>query len=143
MPIEVISGPFCIELVEPYIAHETDTDANGVPIIREDGLGVLLPENAPFGMYGVVCGEGQPVCCNEPTIVKFFNQARTEIFYSASLRTKHGTYPSVLVYYYQATEEDGELIAGGYLTRVSWVGLPPTKIVVDHGGTATGIIKIV
>lgn len=142
MPVDLITGPFCIEITNAYIAHETDAPGSEVPILLEDESGPLLPESAASGLYGVVCGEGQEVCCNTPTTFKFISSARTEIVYGPSLRTKHGTWPHVYVYYYQP-DEDGEIIIMGVFTRVSMVGSPPTKIIVDHGGVATGIIKIV
>jgi hypothetical protein len=142
MPIDVISGPFCQQFFANYIAHETDTAEVGVPIIMEDGSGNILPENAIFGLYGTECVEGQPVCCNTPSEVRFVGQLKTEIFYTATMRAKHGTWPQVYVYYYYPTN-DGELILGGILTRVSMVGMPATKIIIDHGGVATGIVKIV
>jgi hypothetical protein len=151
MPITVIRGPFCEQLFGDYIAHETENAPDLlVPIIMEDGSGNILPEDAAFGLYGVICADGQSVCCNPPTEVRFVNQTKTEIGYGPSLRAKHGRWPQVYLYYYNVVEEVGELNIIGVLTRVSIqreltkLGIgDPEKIIIDHGGVATGIVKIV
>lgn len=151
MPINVIRGPFCEQLFGDYIAHETETPPDFlVPIIMEDGSGNILPEDAAFGLYGVTCADGQEVCCSTPTEVRFVRQLKTEIIYGDSLRAKHGVWPQVYLYYYSVGDEVGELNIIGVLTRVSifrertklGVG-NPERIVIDHGGLATGIVKII
>ncbi len=144
MPVDMIIGPFCYLISDTYIAHETENvPDNLVPILMEDGTNNILPENAAISLYGTICVDPQEVCCVEPDTFTFINQTRTEIIYGGSLKERHGAYPSVLVYYYQETETSGEIIILGTYTRISMVGNPPTKIIVDHGGPATGIIKIV
>jgi len=142
MPIDSISGPFCEDLSIEYIAHETDTLAVPNPLIVEDDSDdFIVPENYGTGLYGTECIEGQEICCVEPTVIHFTNQLFSDITYTPSLYLQHGNSPTVWVYYYLGLE--GFQILGA-LSRISIYGQPvPTRIYVDHGGLATGIIKIV
>jgi len=142
MPIDSISGPFCEDLSIEYIAHDTDTQAVPNPLIVEDGSGeFIVPENYGTGLYGIECIEGQEICCVEPTVIHFTNQLVSDITYTPSLYLQHGNSPTVMVYYYLGI--DGFQILGA-LSRISIYGQPvPERIYIDHGGLATGIIKIV
>lgn len=139
-PITKITGPFCEDLAASYIAHETDTAEAEVPILLEDGTNVFLPENAVGSIEGVECVEGEEKCCNEPSIFTFENSVRTEITWTQSMKDKHGLYPDVQVMYF---DQDISAFRVDLLTRNAFVGKPPTKLLIDHGGPSTGIIKII
>ncbi len=142
MPIDAIYGPFCDELLNIFIAHETNTAAIQVPIIQDDDEQVLIPEDAEVGAYGVACFDGDVICCTEPTISTFVNQSVTEIVYGAVLQAKHGPNPSVFVYYFDSGT--GMFTVMGDFTKVAFDGYPVNKITVNHGGELmTGKIKIV
>lgn len=76
-------------------------------------------------------------CCN-PHIETFFNVASTTINYGPSLQAEHGPAPKVTVLYWDGTQ----YVAAGVFTSVSFVGYPVTQVVVDHGGLATGLLKL-
>lgn len=78
-------------------------------------------------------------CCNE-TIQSFFNEASTSINYGPSLQAAHGPAPKVTVLYW---DEDLEVyVAAGIFTTISFDTYPVTEITVNHGGEASGIIKL-
>jgi hypothetical protein len=143
MPITQIYGPECLSIVYDYIAHETDAPGNEVPIIMEDSGGNenIIPENAVFGGGAIECLPGDIVCCMEPDVFLFVNEAVTEIVYGAVLQAAHGENPSVFVYYFHE-EDDSFSILGDY-TRIAFDAYPINKITVSHGGLQTGKIKIV
>lgn len=76
-------------------------------------------------------------CCN-PTIIPFYNTATTTVTYGPSMQLQYGQVPNVTVSYWDGTQ----YISAGVMTQIRFVGLPVTQITVDHGGTATGILKI-
>lgn len=76
-------------------------------------------------------------CCN-PTITTFFNVPSTTIGYGPSMQAAYGDAPKVTVVYWDGTQ----YVAAGIFTSVSFVGFPVTSIVIDHGGAATGLIKL-
>lgn len=73
------------------------------------------------------------ICCPE-TIVPFSNQAVTDIPYSL----EYGNNPLVTPLYFV----NGEFIAEGYFPSIKFLGSPVHTVRVDHGGPATGIIKL-
>jgi hypothetical protein len=76
-------------------------------------------------------------CCS-PTIVPFFNAATSTIDYGPSLQLQFGQAPNVSVSYWDGTQ----FVAAGITTQIKFDTFPVTQIIVDHGGPATGIIKI-
>lgn len=76
-------------------------------------------------------------CCS-PTIVPFFNAASTTVSYGPSMLLQYGQAPNVSVTYWDGTQ----YVMAGITTQVKLVGFPVTQISVDHGGPATGFIKI-
>lgn len=142
MAITSITGPFCKELFDTYIAHETDTADFNVPIMMEDGVNVILPENAATGGSTTEC-EIEDTCCNEPSYFLFVNQSVTEIGYGGALQDQLGMMPSVNVFYYDTDAEEGGLVSGaGVFTKIAFDGDPLTKITITHGGPASGVIKL-
>lgn len=143
MPIDTISGPFCEELIDTYIAHETDAPGFSVPIIQDTDEQVLIPEDAVFGAYATECFEGEEICCNPYTEIKFIDALETVIPYGPTLVGKHGLTPTVNIFYY---EEDGDnnnfFRIDSTLTRVSMIGNPTTQVKITHGGPSTGIVKL-
>jgi hypothetical protein len=79
-------------------------------------------------------------CCT-PTIFPFYNVATSTIDYSPLLREKYGRVPQVQVSYYD--EEADEYYVSNNSTRVSLSGNPVNSIAVDHGGAASGIVRII
>jgi hypothetical protein len=60
------------------------------------------------------------------------------VSYGPALQTQFGPAPNVTVTYWDGTQ----YVEAGIMTQVSLVGYPVTQIIVDHGGEATGLIKI-
>lgn len=58
--------------------------------------------------------------------------------YGPALQTQFGQAPNVTVTYWDGTQ----YVETGIMTQVRLVGFPVMQIVVDHGGEATGLIKI-
>jgi hypothetical protein len=81
------------------------------------------------------------VSCCQPYIQAFSNKATTVINYSQSLRDTFGRVPQVIVMYWDAASLDYWISHTS--TRVALTGNPVDTITVDHGGLATGIIKII
>lgn len=69
------------------------------------------------------------ICCNV-TIQSFLNQSSTTIPFT-------GQRPTVSVIYLQA---DGTFLQSGVMTQINIAG---TQVVVDHGGPASGWIKLI
>lgn len=76
-------------------------------------------------------------CCAE-TITSFFNEAVTTINYGPSLQAAHGAAPKVTVLYWDGTQ----YVAAGIFTSVAFDTYPVTTVTVDHGGPASGLIKL-
>lgn len=68
------------------------------------------------------------ICC-DVNIIPFISQASTTIPYT-------GSRPTVSVIYLQA---DGTYLQAGVMTQINIIG---TDVVVDHGGLASGFIKV-
>jgi hypothetical protein len=54
------------------------------------------------------------------------------------MQAAYGDAPKVTVVYWDGTQ----YVAAGIFTSVSFDGYPVTSVTVDHGGSATGLIKI-
>jgi hypothetical protein len=76
-------------------------------------------------------------CCS-PIIQTFFNVPSTTIGYSPSLQAQYGAAPKVTVLYWDGTQ----YVAAGISTQIAFDGYPVNSIAIDHGGPATGIVKI-
>lgn len=96
-------------------------------------------ENA-FGF--VYCGnsegveDAEGVTC-DPEIVTFLNQTTLVIPYTALFQTKFGQVPTVQVWIY---DENGFPTNMGI--QAQFDQLPPTQILIDLGGTASGFVVI-
>lgn len=77
-----------------------------------------------------------PNCCNL-SIISFDGQASTVINYTAELQASFGQLPSVRVYYRDPVT--GRL--DGAVTHVA-LNMPVTSIRIDHGGVASGFVKL-
>lgn len=97
--------------------------------------------SAVEGAYGAECAEEASTCCREGSLFYFNDVEVTEIGYGPLLTSRHGISPQVRVFYW--TGEEDFLIGGTVFTRISVIGSPPEKIIVNHGGRASGIIKII
>lgn len=73
----------------------------------------------------------------EPLIVEFTNEEALTIPYTAQLMAKYGTVPNVQVWIY---DTNGELVDMGITSKFD--AYPPTQLIFDFGGPATGIIRI-
>lgn len=76
-------------------------------------------------------------CCS-PTIISFFNTSSTTIAYGPGLQLQYGQVPNVTVSYWDGTK----YVSAGIMTQIKFVGFPLIQITVDHGGPATGLLKI-
>lgn len=72
-------------------------------------------------------------CCPQ-SITSFAGVSVTNVHYNG----EYGAEPTVTVVYYQ----DGAWRSQGVATGVSLIGTPVNTVRVDHGGPATGIIKL-
>jgi len=81
--------------------------------------------------------EEEDVIDCSPTIISFTNQATMVIPYTAAMVAKYGVLPAVQTWIYNTA---GELQDMGISSKFDTY--PPTKILFDFGGPASGIIKI-
>lgn len=72
----------------------------------------------------------------EPLILQFTNQSSMVIPWTAYLQSLYGTAPSVNIWTYDGSE----LVQAGQV--VKYDTFPPTSLILDFGGTQSGIIKI-
>lgn len=79
-----------------------------------------------------------PQCCDKFEF-EFANVAVTDIPYTADMRAKIGNYPRIEPYYFDPLTNDYYLLGGGPGVQITFNG---SIIHVDHGGFATGIIKL-
>lgn len=79
-------------------------------------------------------------CC-APTIVPFYNVASSRVNYTDTLRNTYGNVPKVEVSYFD--EDNNEFYISNNQTRVSLSGNPVNMININHGGPASGVIRIV
>lgn len=73
----------------------------------------------------------------EPTIIQFINQSTLTIPYTALLESKYGQVPTVQAWIY---DNNNELANMGINAKFD--AFPPTQLLFDFGGPATGIIVI-
>lgn len=74
--------------------------------------------------------------CEEPYILQFTNTLNIDIPYTEELRTKFGDVPTVEIWIFDGTQYSKAFIQDGF------DAYPPTRIIADLGGLATGFIKI-
>lgn len=73
-------------------------------------------------------------CC--PYFITPFNNASvTTIDYGPLIQAEYGRRPTVVVYY----RDNGELVLSDEMNRVE---VTEDSIIVDHGGPASGIVKV-
>jgi hypothetical protein len=85
---------------------------------------------------GSIGDEDESTVC-EPTISQFINQDTLTIPYTAMLQDKYGVMPTVQVWLYDGS---GNLVNAGI--EVKFDAFPPTQLLFDFGGTASGVIVI-
>jgi hypothetical protein len=93
-----------------------------------------------FGGYnycnsGQTAVEGDTTC--EPTVIQFVNKETLNIPYTAGLQSMYGTIPTVQAWIY---DTNGDLVNMGI--SIKFDDMPPTMIMFDFGGEASGIVKI-
>lgn len=76
-------------------------------------------------------------CCNA-TITPFFNVSSTTIGYGPSLQSLYGLAPKVTVLYWDGVQ----YVAAGIMTSIAFDTFPVGSITIDHGGPATGLVKL-
>lgn len=95
-------------------------------------------ENA-FGFN--YCNSGEAVSETEtdcsPTIITFVNQSNLTVPYTALLVSKYGPLPTIQVWIYNP---DGILQDMGITAKLDTY--PPTELIFDFGGNASGVIKV-
>jgi len=110
--------------------------------IRGDGLTAVVEYGNDENAFGFnYCGSGidevdDAVDCS-PTVIQFTNTTNLVIPYTAQLVAKYGVIPSIQIWIYNAS---GELQNMG--VQATFDTYPPTKILIDMGGAASGIVKI-
>lgn len=75
-------------------------------------------------------------CCT-PYTIPFESQSRTVINYTPTLRINFGNVPNIEIMYRQP---DGTYIKAE--VQITLTGIVGDEIVIDHGGTQTGYIKL-
>jgi hypothetical protein len=76
-------------------------------------------------------------CCPSQ-VTTFSNALSTTIAYSPAMQSQYGAAPKVTVLYWDGTQ----YVAAGIFTSIAFTGFPVTQITVDHGGPATGMVRI-
>lgn len=84
---------------------------------------------------GEAAGDDDQGTC-EPLLIEFTNQSTMSINWTAYLENLYGTTPNVTVWTYDGSE----LIQAGQV--VKYDTYPPTQILIDLGGSQSGILKI-
>lgn len=79
---------------------------------------------------------GDTVDC-DPTFIAFTNQSTLTIPYTASMVAKYGNLPTIKAWLYDI---NGELV--NMSVRQALDTYPPTQILIDLGGSASGVLKI-
>lgn len=82
-------------------------------------------------------GSGGDVGDCDPTFIGFTNQSTLAIPYTASMVAKYGNVPTIKAWLY---DTNGELV--NMSVRQALDTYPPTQILIDLGGLASGILKI-
>jgi hypothetical protein len=77
-------------------------------------------------------------CCDQYTF-PFSNSSTTSISYSNELRAQLGSYPKVSVYYFDDAAQNYYLVNGIPSSQIKMIG---NVLQIDHGGIATGIIRL-
>ena len=77
-------------------------------------------------------------CC-PVNITPFSNQATTTINYNAGLRAMFGAYPKITLFYFDPDAGNFYEVNGVPGSSIKLIG---DNIFVDHGGPATGLLKI-
>lgn len=77
-------------------------------------------------------------CC-KPYQFPFANIAFSSIPYTDDMKANLGPTPKVDIYYWDPKTEDYYATNGGLGSQVKFDG---TTISIDHGGLATGIVKV-
>jgi hypothetical protein len=54
------------------------------------------------------------------------------------MQSQYGNAPNVNVSYWDGTQ----YVAAGIMTQIKFDAYPVTQVIIDHGGPATGLIKI-
>lgn len=81
-----------------------------------------------------VVDEDSDTC--DPTFISFTNQSTLAIPYTASMLGKYGNVPTLKVWIYEGTELVNMSV------RQAFDAYPPTELMFDFGGLASGVIKI-
>lgn len=133
-----------IEIDHPTAGLITDC-SNCFERIAEDCYTSVLDYSSTQNIFGFnYCGSGElevgggdeQEACPEPRIVTFTNVASLNIPYTASMQALYGNVPTIEVYILDNGEYIKPVIKQGFNTY------PPTMIIIDLGGPATGYVKI-
>lgn len=135
---------FRIKVVITIGYSETTSCSNCFERIGEDCYTSVLDYGATENQFDFnYCGSGGMFedgengdVCVEPTIIPFTNVSTLNIAYTNTLKSKYGDVPTVEIWI---------LDNGVYarpVVRAGFDAYPPTAIIADLGGNATGFIKI-
>lgn len=130
---------FLVQVSATEETFESSTCFQRIP--SDDFTSVIEYGNEDNGFGFNYCASGvidpdQTVDC-DPTEITFQNEATLSIPYTAQLKAAYGNTPTVQVWIY---DETGELINAGISAKLD--GVPPTKLMFDFGGIASGLIVI-
>lgn len=132
-----------------YVQVEVEMDAGTVTAcsncfqrIAQDCFTSVMEYGAEQNIFGFnYCGSGamfedEQETCEEPTLVSFTNATEIDYAYTDEMREKYGDVPTVEIWILQGSEYVQTMIRAGF------DAYPPTRIIADLGGEATGFMKI-
>lgn len=127
------------------VAHMDSGDvvacSNCFQRIAEDCFTSLLEYGSEQNIFGfnycdgVVEDEEIPIC-SDPTIIEFTDALTLNIPYTSAMKQMYGEVPTVEIWIFDGTNYTKAFIQAGF------DAYPPTAIIADLGGAATGFIKI-
>jgi hypothetical protein len=135
---------FKVKVIVHMDSGDISACSNCFERIREDCFTSVLEYGATQNIFGFnYCDSGtadqdetEPEVCEDPTIIQFEDALTLSIPYTVAMKNKYGDVPTVEIW---------TLDAGQYVKtfiRAGFDAYPPTMIIADLGGPATGFVKI-
>jgi hypothetical protein len=137
-----IEDCFLVKVIVHMEAGDVSACSNCFQRIAQDCFTSLLEYGAEQNIFGFnYCDSGtvveeELVPCEEPTVISFADQTMIDITYTDEMKAKYGDVPTVEIW----TLDNGEYVKT--FIRAGFDAYPPTKIIADLGGLASGFLKI-
>lgn len=130
-------------LIDHPTAGEISACSNCLQRIADDCFTSVVEYGADENQFGFsYCGgeglfdEEDEAPCADPTIIQFTDVETLNIPYTPALQALYGDVPTVEIWILDGGEYVQSIIRAGF------DAYPPTQIIADLGGTATGFLKI-